>query len=97
MAIGIPLTRDASCVDGCATVAETLLFAGLPISAVFSVLSGDLVLAWPLDITLWVVSGFLLARLTDSRNRNVLGAVLMVVLAALAYGLVLSFQVEMAI
>jgi len=98
IAIGIPLLRDTSCVDTCNTLAETVFFAGAPISAVFTVVvGGDLILAWPLEITLWVVVGFLLARFSDNRGRNVLGAVLLVVLLALVYGLVLSLQVEIAI
>lgn len=98
IAIGIPLASDPECVDGCSTLAKTLLFAGTPVSAVFNVLFGqDLVVAWPLDITFWVVVAFLLARFSDNRGRNVLGGVLLVVLVALAYGLVLSFQVEIDI
>jgi hypothetical protein len=78
-------------------LAEVFLFAGLPVSAIFSVTFGDLVLAWPLDVTLWVVTGFLLARLADRRGRNVLGLDVLAVSIALAYGLVLSRFVEMAI
>lgn len=97
MAIGLTLVNDASCRAGCETLAFTLLYAGLPISAVFGVLFGDLVVAWPLDITFWVVTGFLVARFAESRGKRVLGAVLVVVLVALAYGLVLSNLVEIAI
>lgn len=97
MAIGLALVNDVSCSSACETLAITLLYAGLPISAVFGVLFGDLVLAWPLDITFWVVVGFLLARFTDNRNRGVAGGALLVVVAALAYGLVLSTFVEIAL
>jgi hypothetical protein len=55
------------------------------------------VVAWPLDITLWVVIGFLLARHRERRGRGVLGAVLVTVLIALGYGLVLSSLVDLAI
>jgi hypothetical protein len=88
MVIGLTQTGD---------LAEVFLFAGLPVSAIFSVTFGDLVLAWPLDVTVWVVVGFLLARLSDRRNRNVLGLDLLAIGVALAYGLVLSRFVEMAI
>lgn len=97
MAIGLTLANSSTCDADCGTLAVTLLYAGLPVSAVFGVFFGDLVLAWPLDITFWVVVGFLLARWSDSRGRNVLGGVLAVVIIALAYGLVLSLQVEIAI
>lgn len=97
MAIGLTLVNDTSCRDGCETLALTLLYAGLPVSAVFGVVFGDLVVAWPLDITFWVVVGFLVARFTETRGRRVLGAVLVVILVALGYGLVLSNLVEIAI
>jgi hypothetical protein len=97
MAVGLTLVNDATCDSGCETLAFTLLFSGLPISAVFSVLFGDLVVAWPLDITFWVVIGFLLARFSDNRGRSVLGAVIITVALALGYGLVLSSLVELAI
>jgi hypothetical protein len=97
MAIGLTLVNDSGCQAGCETLALTLLYAGLPVSAVFGVFFGDLVVAWPLDITFWVVVGFLLARFTEKRGRNVLGAVLLVVVLAVGYGLVLSSMVEIAI
>lgn len=97
MIIGLSLVNDSGCEGLCETLGLTLLYAGLPISAAIGVGFGDLVLAWPLDITFWVVIGFLLARLSDNRNRNVLGATLIAVLLALGYGLVLSQFVEIAI
>lgn len=97
MAVGLALINDGDCRGICETLSLTLLYAGLPFSAVFSVLFGDLVLAWPLDITLWVVVGNLVARLSDNRQQNVLGLVLLTVVIALGYGLVLSSLVELAI
>lgn len=96
MAIGLTLVNDTSCAGGCETLALALLYAGLPISGAIGVFFGDLVLAWPLDITVWVVIGFLVARWSDRRGRNVLGAVLGAVLLAAIYGLVLSTLVEIA-
>lgn len=96
MAIGLTLVNDTSCQAGCERLALTLLYAGLPVSAVFGVVFGDLVLAWPLDITFWVVVGFLVARFAEAKRRRVLGAVLVVVLVAVGYGLVLSSVVEIA-
>jgi FtsH-binding integral membrane protein len=98
MVIGLSLVNDSGCTSGsCETLALTLLYGGLPISALFGVALGDLVLAWPLDITFWVVIGVGLARFTANRDRNVLGATLVAILLALAYGLVLSLFVEIAI
>lgn len=97
MAIGLTLVNDSSCAGGCGTLGFTMLYAGLPISAAFGVAFGDLVVAWPLDITFWVVLGFLLARFADNRGRNVLGPTLIAVIVALLYGLVLSQFVEIAI
>jgi len=96
MAIGLSLVNDRTCAGGCETIALTLLYAGLPISAAIGVFFGDLVLAWPLDITFWVVAGFIAARWADNRGRNVLGVVLAMVLLAGVYGLVLSSLVEIA-
>lgn len=98
MVIGLTFVNDSGCSGGaCETLAFTLLYAGLPISAAFGVAFGDLVVAWPLDITFWVVMGFMLARFANNRGRNVAGAVLLTILAALVYGLVLSQFVELAI
>jgi len=49
---------------GLAIKASWLVFAALPVSAVFTVVSGrDLVVAWPLDLLLWVTLGaFVAAR-----------------------------------
>jgi hypothetical protein len=97
MVLGLTLVNDPGCVGLCQDLGFTLLYAGIPISAVFGVVFGDLVVAWPLDITLWVVTGFLLARHADHRGRNVLGLALLAVIVALLYGLVLSRFVEIAI
>lgn len=97
MVIGLTLVNDSSCAGACETLGLTLLYGGLPVSAAFGVSFGDLVLAWPLDVTLWVVIGFSIARFSDNRAWNVLGPVLIAVLLTLSYGLVLSQFVEMAI
>ena len=97
MAIGLNLVNQGGCDGGCETLALTLLYGGLPISAVFGVAFGDLVVAWPLDITFWVVIGFFLARHADNRRRRVTGPVLVTAVLAVTYGLVLSFLVEIVI
>ena len=97
MAIGLTLVNQVTCEGTCETLAVTLLFAGLPVSAIVGVSFGDLVVAWPLDMTLWVVIGFLMARHADNRGRNVLGWVVITLIIALTYGLVLSLIVEIDI
>jgi len=97
MAIGLTLVNDSACSGSCETLGLTLLYAGLPISAAFGVLFGDLVVAWPLDITLWVVIAFVIARFSGNRGRSVFGPLLVAVLLSLTYGLVLSQFVELAI
>lgn len=95
MVIGLTLVDDGSCSGACETLGLTLLYAGLPVSALFGVLFGDLVVAWPLDITFWVVIGFVIAR--SPRRLSVFGRLLIAILLALVYGLVLSQFVELAI
>jgi hypothetical protein len=97
MILGLVFVNDATCDGWCETLGLTLLYAGLPTSAAIGVVFGDLVLAWPLDITFWVVVGFLLARRADGRGRGVMGAALLALVIALIYGLVLSSFVEIAI
>ena len=97
MVIGLALVNDRSCEALCQDLGFTLLYAGTPISAIFGVVFGDLVVAWPLDITMWVVLGFLLAKYADNRGRSVLGPALLAIVIALIYGLVLSRFVEIAI
>ncbi|HUG32503.1 MAG TPA: hypothetical protein VMM14_06390 [Acidimicrobiia bacterium] len=96
MTIGLSLVNGSSCDADCQTFALTLLYAGLPVSAVFGVFFGHLVVAWPLDVTFWVVVAFFVARLADGRDRSVMGAVVVTVVIALGYGLVLSTLVEIA-
>lgn len=97
MAIGLTLARQDGCTGGCEVLGLTLLYAGGPVSAMFGVLLGGLTLAWPLDITLWVATGFLAAKWAGGRGRGVLATTLILVLIALAYGLVLSQMVEIAV
>ena len=97
MSIGLTMINQTTCDGGCETVGFTLLYAGLPVSALFGVGFGELVVAWPLDITFWVVIGFLLARIADNRGRNASSLAILGIIIALAYGLVLSQFVEIAI
>lgn len=97
MVAGLSLSGQESCTGLCETLALTMLYAGGPVSAAFGVLFGDLVLAWPLDITFWVATGFLVARWAGRRERSPIPVALLIVVAALVYGLVLSQFVEIAV
>lgn len=56
--VGLIIGRPDSCTGVCDWSSFTLLFAGGPVSALFTVLGGsDLVVGWPVDIIAW----FLLA------------------------------------
>lgn len=94
--VGISLVRGDDCAGVCETLGLALLYAGGPVSALFGVLFGGIVLAWPLDATLWVGAGFLAARLANRRGSGPLGIALLMVVGALGYGLVLSNFVEIA-
>lgn len=94
-AVGLTLVNRGACEGGCETLGLTLLYAGLPVSALLGVFFGGLVVAWPLDITVWVSIGFFLAR--RDRDRTVAASVTLVIALALVYGLVLSRFVEMVI
>lgn len=97
MAVGITMTNQSDCTDSCETLGLTLLYAGGPISAALGVFFGGVWVAWPLEVTLWVILGFLSARWAESRGRGVLGVALVILILALIYGLVLSQFVEIAI
>lgn len=96
-AIGLTLINREVCVGLCETLGLTLLYAGGPISAVIGVFSDHVIVAWPLDITLWVVLGFAVARLSANRGTRPLGPSLAIVAFFLLFGLVLSQFVELAV
>lgn len=82
----------------------TLVFAGMPASALFTVLgaafspaTSDFLLAWPIDAALWLTLAFVGARRAQRRRLGPRGIVTWIVAAwavALAYGAVLSLLVE---
>ena len=97
MITGLGLARGDACTGACETLALTLLYAGGPISALFGVFVGGVTVAWPLEITLWVVAGFAVARWAERRETTPIRMATVVVLIALVYGLVLSQFVEIAV
>jgi hypothetical protein len=97
MIVGLNLGEQEACTGSCETIALALLYAGGPISALLGVIFGGVWVAWPLEITLWVVIAFLAARIAARRSTGVLGVALAIIVLALIYGLVLSQFVEIAI
>ncbi len=81
-----------------------LVFAALPVSALFTVLgallssgSSDFLLAWPVDFGIWLAVAFVASRWATRKNLplRAYGLVFATVVAvALAYGLALSLLVE---
>ena len=96
-AIGLTLINRDACDGACETVGLSLLYAGGPISALIGFFTDTVVVAWPLDVTLWVVLGFGVARWAGNRDRRPLGPSLVLLLFFVAYGLVLSQFVELTV
>ncbi len=96
-AIGLTLINQDSCSGLCETVGLMALYAGGPVSAIFGVLTDTVVVAWPLDVTLWVALGFAVAKWARDHNKPQLAMSLFVLLIAVIYGLVLSQFVELTV
>ena len=63
--VGLLLTQSSSCTGSCEWLSLTLLFAGGPVSAIFTVIGGtDVVIGWPVDIIAWVMIGVLHQKLS---------------------------------
>jgi hypothetical protein len=81
-----------------------LVFAALPVSALFTVLgaalssgSSDFLLAWPVDFGVWLAVAFVISRWATRKALNLRAHVsvfLVVIAVALIYGLMLSLLVE---
>jgi len=96
-AIGLTLINRDSCTGACEIAGLGLLYAGGPTSALIGVFTDTVVVAWPLDVTLWVILGFGVARWAGNRRRHLLGSALVVLLFFVIYGLVLSQFVELTV
>jgi hypothetical protein len=95
-AIGLTTINRAVCTGVCETLGLTLLYAGGPVSALIGIFTDSVIVAWPLDLILWVVLGFAVARFAQDRSRSLWGPLLGLLAFFLAYGLVLSQLVELA-
>jgi hypothetical protein len=95
-AIGLTSINREVCTGLCETLGLTLLYAGGPVSALIGVFTDSVIIAWPLDIMLWVVLGFGVARFAQNRGIKPWGPLLILLVFFLTYGLVLSQLVELA-
>jgi hypothetical protein len=95
-AIGLTSINREVCTGLCETLGLTLLYAGGPVSALIGIFTDSVIVAWPLDIMLWVVLGFGVARFAQNRGIRPWGPLLILLVFFLAYGLVLSQLVELA-
>jgi hypothetical protein len=96
-AIGLTMVNRDGCAAICETVGLTALYAGGPISAVIGVFTDQVIVAWPLDVTLWVVIAFWVARFAENRGSRPLGIALAVLVGFVLLGLVLSQLVELTV
>lgn len=96
-AIGLTMINREVCTGLCETLGLSLLYAGGPISAVIGVFSDHVIVAWPLDVILWVVLGFWVARFSGNRGMRPLGPALAIVVIFALIGLVLSQLVELTV
>jgi hypothetical protein len=95
-AIGLTSINREVCTGLCETLGLTLLYAGGPVSALIGIFTDSVIIAWPLDIMLWVVLGFGVARFAQNRGIKPWGPLLILLVFFLTYGLVLSQLVELA-
>lgn len=96
-ATGLTLINGDVCAGLCETLGLTLLYAGGPVSALFGIFTDSVVVAWPLDVILWVVLGFGVARYTSNRRMQPWGPLVALLAFFLIYGLVLSQLVELTV
>jgi len=96
--VGLLIGRPDTCTAVCEWSSFALLFAGGPVSAIFTVLGGsDLVVGWPVDIIAWFLLGAAHQRL--SGEAEPWGALwrtwtIRILGVALAYGGVLALFVS---
>ena len=96
-AAGLTMINRDVCTGLCETLGLTLLYAGGPISALFGIFTDSVIVAWPLDVILWVVLGFGVVRYASNRRIQPWGPLVALLAFFLVYGLVLSQLVELAV
>lgn len=92
--VGVTLALGEGCDGTCETIGFTLYAAALPVSALFAFFAGELPVAWPLDITFWVIASFMIGRYAERRELTVPAAVIRAIVVALVYGFVIALFLE---
>lgn len=96
LAAGIALISNQSCVGLCESAGLALYGAGGPVSGLFAALAGGLVLAWPVDITLWIVLAFGAIKLSGARDVPPRRVAVWILSAAILWGVFVASLLERA-
>lgn len=96
LALGITLVSNLSCTGLCETAGLALYGAGGPVSGLFAALAGGLVLAWPVDITLWIVLAFGAIKLAGARRIPLRRVAFSVLAGAVLWGVLVASLLERA-
>lgn len=95
MGSGLALINQPVCDGVCEFAGLSILYAGGPIGAIIGFLTDSVVIAWPLEVMLWVVLGFWAARRAANRDTSTWAHVISILALALIYGAVLASFVEL--
>jgi hypothetical protein len=93
---GLVLVNQESCTGVCEFAGLAMLYSGGPISALIGFFTDSVIVAWPLEVLLWVVLGFTAARWGAGTGRSTWAFVTGALVTAILYGLGLSQFVELA-
>jgi hypothetical protein len=94
--VGVSMALGPGCIGACETTGFALYGAALPISALFAITAGDLPIAWPLDVTFWLVNAFASSRLSERTGRSLATVVGATILIALGFGATISMFIATA-
>lgn len=92
--VGVSLALGDACSGPCETLGFALYAAGLPVSGAFAAVAGELPIAWPLDVTVWLIVSAAASRVAERLQLSIVAVAVRVVLLALAYGFVASLFIE---
>ncbi len=96
LSAGITLISNQSCEGLCEAAGLALYGAGGPVSGLFAALAGGLVLAWPVDITLWIVLAFGAIKLSTARAISIKRVATWVLSGAFLWGVLVASLLERA-
>ena len=91
------INQSGGCTDTCEFIGLGILYSGGPISAALGAFTNSVVIAWPLEVMLWVVLGFWAARRSAVTGRSLWAYATAILVVSLIYGFTLSQFVELAV